>query len=124
MPRKKAKFLNFIKNSFRLRNDPLANEIWDIFEKSIKNNGTNSVNNIENEKVNYNQNGTVRRLEDETNESQSDVKKMKVICGKKEIVDDSNEKIKMKKVIKTLILQNENIGYSKLGKKVIVSSIC
>ena len=36
MPRKKAKFLNFLKNSLKIRDEGSSQEIWAIFESVTK----------------------------------------------------------------------------------------
>lgn len=37
IPRKRAKFINFVKNSLKLYDQSLAEELWSIFEKANKN---------------------------------------------------------------------------------------
>ena len=36
MPRKKAKFLNFLKNSLKIRDEGSSLEIWAVFESAAK----------------------------------------------------------------------------------------
>lgn len=122
VPRKKAKFLNFVKNSFRLRDDVLANEVWNLIESELKNNnnGTSQTNgNNDTKNGNENSNGIVRKLEDaesDKSEEANNNKKLKT----EETPDQNTEKIKMKKVIKEVLSNYEEIELTKLRKKVSI----
>lgn len=81
IPRKQAKFLNFIKNSMRISDTKLANSVWDILmpvtqPKDKVNEKENDKNETNSEKDKCEKNKTEEEEEEEEEDSTKKVKKM------------------------------------------------
>lgn len=130
IPRKKPKFANFVKNSFRIRDDNLISKIWDIFQNSLKTNAPANQNPAASDQSiqtsNNQQNGVKRSIGeslveggkvDENINPEKKVKKMD--DDNPQMQEGTTEKLKMKKVIKSFLPDNSEMSISKLRKKVI-----
>lgn len=109
IPRKKAKFLNFMKNSFRYMKQDDLESAWTLLEEAMKENKQQQQPAV--------QNGNKRKLEEESNgnhENGSDAKKAKV--EEEEVTDKFNWGETIKSII---ISKNKEIGMKKLKKKVM-----
>lgn len=122
IPRKKPKFANFVKNSFRIRDDNLISKIWDIFQNALKANA--SVN--DEQAVGDQQKGLKRSISETVEETKVDENinpEKKVIKmdddEKLQIEEKTTETIKMKKVVKSFLTENSEMDIRKLKKKVI-----
>jgi cell growth-regulating nucleolar protein len=112
IPRKKAKFLNFMKNSFRYMKQDDLESAWTLLEEAMKENKAQQQPQVQQ------QNGNKRKLEEESNgdhENGNDTKKTKT--------EEVNEEAKFNwgETIKTILLKkNKEIGMGKLKKKVMI----
>ncbi|KAG1650749.1 Cell growth-regulating nucleolar protein [Nymphon striatum] len=112
IPRKKIKFLNFVKNSIRTKNDDLVHKAWNVFESALKpaanNDKIDDVKNADTEKKEVkseesNKSKKKRKHEDETlgsnlgenteegNKNEKRKKKENRISRKKRKLDEQNE---------------------------------
>ncbi|KAG5677910.1 hypothetical protein PVAND_007626 [Polypedilum vanderplanki] len=127
IPRKKAKFLNFMKNSFRYMKGNDLEEVWDLLEVAMKENKSTpqQQNNGKNEANGHLKNGDKRKLEDEsTNGDVKSKKKRKVEID--EIINQANdqelpiEKFNWGQAIRDIVsAKNNEISLKKLKKKVL-----
>lgn len=95
IPRKQAKFQNFLKNSMRIKNERLVSRAWEAIQAEIQNESNN--NEDKDEVVNTNDddkvisNGHIQK-EDETNEKKKKKKRKK----EREEDEEENEKTETK----------------------------
>jgi cell growth-regulating nucleolar protein len=112
VPRKKAKFFNFMKNSFRYLgvNDNLLEEVWSVIEKFDK---------ADADELPPNSNSLQEKRKINSSELSIDSKKTKYTHD--EIIDEP-EKFDWLGLIKKEILKNEDrmISIEKLHRKVII----
>lgn len=114
IPRKKPKFINFVKNSCRIRNENLINKVWDIFEESLKNNKTNNYTVSE------------KKVEIESKQEQPNLPNVENKESNGNTHNNENgtelqisEKLKMKKVIIEILSKYGSLSENKLKKKVL-----
>ena len=118
IPRKKAKFVNFVQNSFRIRDKELINNVWDIFESSIKNSKSNDNSSNGQNAVKR----TIDEVETKTDQINNNTKIAKI---SNEEIDNSvtiqtkTEVPKMKKIIEEILNKHGSISIEKLRKKVL-----
>ncbi|UXI20217.1 2-aminoethanethiol dioxygenase-like [Sarcoptes scabiei] len=119
IPRKRAKFINFVKNSLRIHNVNLIEKVWKIFEESIKISSKNPMSEIQTK-------------QDESKENQIGSNDCKRIESSKASADkpdhagndeikssDTNQKIQMKSIIFKLLSKHNEIDVEKLQRKVL-----
>ncbi|KAH7641475.1 lyar-type c2hc zinc finger containing protein [Dermatophagoides farinae] len=121
IPRKKAKFFNFIRNSFRIRNDNLIDKIWSIFEEAIKNqNSKNSNGSTRNDHSNGDQEkpkkddqivSTVNEQQKQHDQTSNQYESMN---GNMEI-----KKSELKKIVIDILGKKGSMSKLKLQKKVL-----
>ena len=123
IPRKKTKFINFIKNSLRIRDEQLINKIWTIFEDAIQKNQNICTNGNESNKIEHSTSfsNTKRNIEEVEAVNSNNGKKQKTQSHKdREIKNSENKKIKMIKVVKSILVDyNNQMSIKKLRKKVL-----
>lgn len=115
IPRKKVKFINFIKNSIRIRDEKLIEQIWQVFESAIKEEKEQNTKENEQEKPASFQNGVKRKVEKEVQKEEEPSKKLK----ESEYEEESNVSLKMKNVLKTFLVEKGTMKLKKLRKKVL-----
>lgn len=117
IPRKKAKFLNFMKNSFRYMKVNDLEEVWGLLEIAMKENKPEpQQQNGKKETNGVAVNDDKRKLE-EDDESEIKSKKRKVDTEEEEA---SSEKFKWSEVIRNIVTaKNNEINLKKLRKKVL-----
>lgn len=116
IPRKRPKFINFIKNSCRIRNENLINKVWDIFEESIKNNKPSNNNSVSEKKENNQTQQQVSNLIDDQNKELNENIQENTADTKLNLIP---EKLKMKKVITEILSKYNSMTKNKLKKKVL-----
>ncbi|KAL7048933.1 hypothetical protein ACKWTF_003535 [Chironomus riparius] len=122
IPRKKAKFLNFMKNSFKYFKYNELEEAWDLLEVALK----------ENKPEPKPQNGTTngnankRKIEDEVQPEENGTKAKKkklddeVKAENGDTQEETAEKFNWTEVIRSILVnKNNEIKLSKLKKKVL-----
>lgn len=112
VPRKKPKFMNFMKNSFRGFgvNDSMLNEIWSVIENIDKQQQQQQQQ--QKQQPQNGTNGTKRKIEEEEQQQESAPKKLKES-------DDSDSSFNWFDAIKSVLSQKENgLTLKKLEKKV------
>lgn len=136
IPRKKAKFLNFMKNSFRYMKLNDLEEAWVLLEEAMKENKSSQNGNSVEANGKPQQNGNKRKLEekeDSADEKESEPKKKKLkeatesveaqngISLESEVSTTSTEsKFKWQDAIKNILSAKQNeIKLKKLKKKVL-----
>lgn len=129
IPRKKAKFLNFMKNSFRNFKFNELEEAWDLLEVALKENRPQQSSNgaPKQPQTNGNANGYAehngkRKNDDQPEENRTNGKKKRI--DSTEVVNTTEEaeaeKFKWSEVIRDVIInKNNEIKLSKLRKKVL-----
>lgn len=133
IPRKKAKFLNFMKNSFKYFKVNELEEAWSLLEVALKEskpqqNGTNNKKEEANGHA-VNENGK-RKLDEENEQHEENGTKAKKKKIEEEIKaengkvepeeEEKTEKFNWTEVIRSIILnKNNEIKLSKLRKKVL-----
>lgn len=113
IPRKKAKFLNFMKNSFRYMKANDLEEAWTLLEEAMKEN-----------KSEVQQQNNKRKLDIATEENgiENDVAKKKAKVDEEQLVEKTNgtEKFNWSDTIRSILLGKSNeINVEKLKKKVL-----
>lgn len=113
IPRKKAKFLNFMKNSFRYMKQDDLEAAWTLLEEAMKENKSQQQSAAPQQPQQNGTHGIKRKLEDdEACENGNDVKKSKV--------EDECEKFNWSETIKSILIsKDKEIGLKKLKKKVM-----
>lgn len=117
IPRKKVKFVNFIKNSIRIRDERLIEQTWQVFESAIKEEKEQNTKENGQDKPASNQNGVKRKAEEE--ESQEEEGESSKKLKESENGERSNVSLKMKKVLKTFLVEKGAMKLKKLRKKVL-----
>lgn len=125
VPRKKAKFFNFTRNSFRSYSvtDSMLEEIWSVIESFDKAEKTaNSNNNNQNKQTNSNSANLKRKLDQIEEENENSNKKQQV----KEESAENVDKFDWLEALKKECCKNDQnqISLSKLEKKVIQIILC
>lgn len=119
IPRKKAKFLNFMKNSFRYMKANDLEQAWTLLEEAMKENKAE-----QQQQQNGNQaNGVKRKLDDECEEN-GNAKKVKIEEMQHQLIEGSstndNDKFNWGATIRNILLSKSNeINLKKLKKKVL-----
>lgn len=118
IPRKKAKFINFIKNSFRIRDELLITKVWDVFENSIKAKQVDAKQNNGNagDQDDLSNSGIKRKDSPENDNSTNNVKKAKSEASDNDV---PTQQLKLKKVVEDFIAEKGSIKIDKLKKKVL-----
>jgi cell growth-regulating nucleolar protein len=134
IPRKKAKFLNFMKNSFKYFKYNELEEAWDLLEVALKENKAeqqpqNGKQNgaQQNGESNGHVNGNKRKIEDDVQpeENGTKAKKKKPVeeeptAENGDIQEEATEKFNWTEVIRSILIsKNNEIKLSKLKKKVL-----
>ena len=116
IPRKKAKFRNFIRSCLRVTNDYYIDQMWTICETVFKTETLDSDN----------ASPTKRQLNGNQNEVQTNGKKFKTNEKTEQIEEleknsDIQPKLKMKKIVVDILKERENheMSLKKLRKRVI-----
>lgn len=135
IPRKKIKFFNFVKNCMKVRNDSIIEQMWSIFEQANKQtdsqNSKDPIISSQNTQLNDTkmQNTDNKRNINQVEEMDSTHnKKIKALKDQEENIlqtdtnlEASNDRIKMIKLVKTVLTnaKNNQMSINKLKKKVI-----
>jgi len=128
IPRKKAKFLNFMKNSFKYFKYNELEEAWDLLEVALKENKAEqqTQNGAQQNGSNGHVNGTKRKIEDDVQPEENGTKAKKkkvdeeVMAENGDIQEEASEKFNWTEVIRSILLsKNNEIKLSKLRKKVL-----
>ena len=131
VPRKKPKFMNFMKNSFRAFgvNDSMLNEIWSVIESidnkpnpSTNNNNSNANSrNGQQHKEETNGGETAKRKTIDDNETNVDAESSSSKKSKPSTADESVDEFNWFEAMKNVLAQKQDDGISlkKLEKKVI-----
>nr|XP_027204052.1 cell growth-regulating nucleolar protein-like [Dermatophagoides pteronyssinus] len=131
IPRKKAKFINFVRNSFRIRNEMLIDKIWNIFEEAIKNQKNSNNNNnksngtTQNGNHHSNDNQQAEPEQQPKKDDQMDIDSQKQQQDQIENQESTNDQIISikKSELKTLVIdilrRKGPMSKSKLQKKIL-----
>ncbi len=116
VPRKKAKFFNFMKNSFKYLDMNLLEEVWKVIDHFEENNISTNSSNLKNDLV---RKRSQEQIEDNETVDNDANKKMK-ITNDVSIHGLQRNKFDWFESIKKEILKNENqiIQFKKLSQKV------
>jgi cell growth-regulating nucleolar protein len=119
IPRKKAKFLNFMKNSFRYMKANDLDEVWDLLEAAMKENKpAPPPQQQKNESNGHAENGDKRKLDSEEDSQDAKTKKRKV--EEPEEDEAPAEKFNWAEAIVNIVTaKNNEINLKKLRKKVL-----
>lgn len=113
IPRKKAKFLNFMKNSFRYMKQDDLEAAWTLLEEAMKENRSQQV---QPQPINENK----RKLEEESTNGHHENGNGEAKRAKREESDEDMAKFNWGETIKNILLsKNNEIGINKLKKKVM-----
>lgn len=117
VPRKKPKFMNFMRNSFRGFgvNDSMLNEIWSVIENIDKQQQPTATTNNNNQQQNGNNNNGTKRKSVVEEEEKVESKKLKETTN-----GDDGDSFNWFDAMKSVLSQKENgLTLKKLEKKVI-----
>ncbi|OTF76491.1 LYAR-type C2HC zinc finger containing protein [Euroglyphus maynei] len=119
IPRKKTKFVNFIRNSFRIRNENLVDKIWSIFEEAIKNRNSNHQSNGKP------QNGHPNDNQEKSKDDQMDTVNNEQPQQQNDQMNESNDgqvcikKSELKQIVISILDKRGSLTKSKLQKKIL-----
>lgn len=126
IPRKKAKFLNFMTNSFRYMKSNELEQAWTLLEEAMKENREENPLPVQNGKqANGNANAVnnqnqKRKLEESITEEETPAKKSKAEVAEVDDKTAEDSKFSWKKTIKTILSsKNNELKMTKLRKKVL-----
>jgi cell growth-regulating nucleolar protein len=121
IPRKKAKFLNFMKNSFRYMKANELDDAWTLLEEAMRENKSQQQQNGNNNGNQQQSNGVKRKLEEDDQNGEEQVKTKKAKVEKEPLVEaEVSEKFNWGETIRSILLgKNNEINLKKLKKKVL-----